>query len=270
MIPINVDVNASRRDYDEAVRNNSVLVHSSFYTFQGEGPFAGQPALFVRLAGCNIGLKQDCPWCDTKFDLRDGKQTDALELIQMIAAHYRRAQLVVVTGGEPLLQWEMMEYIIRLVSPVYPDLEWQFETNGMLLRDTMIEPIKNGPIHMVVSPKVPHNMQHYRPLPAMFHQHNPVLAERLSLKYVVCADAGSPYHDLPADAHTAALAGFRVYVSGMTAYKRAPLFGEVPSVWNDSLVDRQATAANYMHAARLALAHGFNVSYQSHLLGAVQ
>ena len=39
-------------------------VQEVFYTLQGEGPFSGQPALFIRLAGCNLR----CFWCDTEFE----------------------------------------------------------------------------------------------------------------------------------------------------------------------------------------------------------
>ena len=68
MIPINVDRNVSVRDYDDYDAAGLLRMTSLFYTFQGEGPFAGFPAVFVRLAGCNIGAKQDCKWCDTAFD----------------------------------------------------------------------------------------------------------------------------------------------------------------------------------------------------------
>ena len=40
-------------------------VHSIFPTIQGEGPFVGQPAIFIRLAGCNL----QCPACDTDYTL---------------------------------------------------------------------------------------------------------------------------------------------------------------------------------------------------------
>jgi 7-carboxy-7-deazaguanine synthase len=40
------------------------MVTSMFFTLQGEGPYAGMPALFIRLAKCNL----DCSFCDTFFD----------------------------------------------------------------------------------------------------------------------------------------------------------------------------------------------------------
>src|SRR5574340_992927 len=163
-----------------------------------------------------------------------------------------------------------MKHIIAKVNDAFPELYWQFETNGLLVREDMMPFLKDNRVSFVVSPKVPHSWGHYRQAPKVFQQNDPALADKLSLKYVVEADPASVYHDLPADAHTARLAGFRVYVSGMTLYKRTPTRGVAASVWDDTLIDRDATAINYRHAARLALAHGFNVSYQSHLFGGVE
>jgi len=267
MILINVDVNATHRDYQDVSERGEVLVYSSFYTFQGEGPFAGSPAFFIRLAGCNIGLKQDCRWCDTAFGLAGGKPWGLAQFQEKLELH-RRVPLIVVTGGEPLLQWRTMREIIRACDQ-YPQV-WQFETNGLLLRDDALDFIKAYNVAIVMSPKVPHSWESYRPLPWFFKRHDPALARKLSLKYVVEESDTSPYYDVPSEAHTAALAGFRVYVSGMTVYKRAPVPGEIPNVWDGTLIDRAATARNYKHAARLALAGGFHVSYQSHLFGAVE
>jgi 7-carboxy-7-deazaguanine synthase (Cx14CxxC type) len=94
-------------------------VKEIFYTLQGEGGQAGSPAVFCRFAGCNLwsGREQDranaiCRFCDTDFVGTDGtlggKFADADALARQIAAlwpagdaHHR---LVVLTGGEPLLQ----------------------------------------------------------------------------------------------------------------------------------------------------------------------
>lgn len=49
------DKNATSHDVD--VGQRKLLVRSMFFTLQGEGPYAGQPALFLRLGGCNLGAK---------------------------------------------------------------------------------------------------------------------------------------------------------------------------------------------------------------------
>ena len=42
----------------------SLQVHEIFHTIQGEGPFSGRPAVFIRLSGCNLR----CWFCDTEWD----------------------------------------------------------------------------------------------------------------------------------------------------------------------------------------------------------
>ena len=94
-------------------------VKEIFYTLQGEGGQAGMPAVFCRFAGCNLwsGREADrasaiCRFCDTDFVGTDGtlggKFADADALAERIAAqwpaHDADHRLVVLTGGEPLLQ----------------------------------------------------------------------------------------------------------------------------------------------------------------------
>ena len=93
-------------------------VKEMFYTLQGEGANAGQPAVFCRFAGCNLwsGREEDrstaiCQFCDTDFVGTDGtlggKFETATALAELIAAQWPAGaghRLVVLTGGEPLLQ----------------------------------------------------------------------------------------------------------------------------------------------------------------------
>lgn len=93
-------------------------VKEIFYTLQGEGANAGRPAVFCRFAGCNLwsGREADrasaiCPFCDTDFVGTDGtlggKFDSAAALADTIAAQWPAGAapgLVVLTGGEPLLQ----------------------------------------------------------------------------------------------------------------------------------------------------------------------
>lgn len=94
-------------------------VKEIFYTLQGEGLQAGMPAVFCRFAGCNLwsGREQDrsiaiCQFCDTDFVGTDGigggkfEQANALaDRIESLWPSSDPAhRLVVLTGGEPLLQ----------------------------------------------------------------------------------------------------------------------------------------------------------------------
>src|SRR5690348_14990765 len=93
-------------------------VKELYYTLQGEGAQTGRPAVFCRFAGCNLwsGLERDrasavCTFCDTDFVGTDGpgggKFATAEALAAAVAAAWSGAlqsQLVVLTGGEPLLQ----------------------------------------------------------------------------------------------------------------------------------------------------------------------
>lgn len=94
-------------------------VKEIFYTLQGEGGQAGMPAVFCRFAGCNLwtGRESDrasavCRFCDTDFVGTDGtlggKFASADLLADTIAAQWPADddahRLIVITGGEPLLQ----------------------------------------------------------------------------------------------------------------------------------------------------------------------
>lgn len=73
-----------------------------FTTLQGEGPFAGRPATFIRTGGCNLS----CSWCDSKFTW-DASQFDLREQISRRPVdsilEAVTAPIAVITGGEPLL-----------------------------------------------------------------------------------------------------------------------------------------------------------------------
>jgi 7-carboxy-7-deazaguanine synthase (Cx14CxxC type) len=93
-------------------------VKECFLTLQGEGLQAGSRAVFLRFAGCNLwsGREQDrataqCNFCDTDFVGTDGegggKFAHADSLADRVAAVWgprEGSRLVVITGGEPMLQ----------------------------------------------------------------------------------------------------------------------------------------------------------------------
>jgi len=116
-------------------------VKEIFYTLQGEGANAGRPAVFCRFAGCNLwnGREADretaaCTFCDTDFVGMDGPgggrfaSAEALAGACAAAGRGRRGLLVVLTGGEPMLQVDT-----ALVAALHAvGFEIAIETNGTL------------------------------------------------------------------------------------------------------------------------------------------
>jgi 7-carboxy-7-deazaguanine synthase len=80
-----------------------MFVSETFTSIQGEGILAGVPSHFIRTSGCNLR----CRWCDTPYASwePEGEQKKVPELIDEAVAS--RVRHVVVTGGEPLIQWEI-------------------------------------------------------------------------------------------------------------------------------------------------------------------
>ncbi len=74
-------------------------VMEHFYTIQGEGYHQGKAAYFIRLGGCDVG----CTWCDVKdsWDADKHPKIDPVELVKLV--RQTPAELVVITGGEPLM-----------------------------------------------------------------------------------------------------------------------------------------------------------------------
>jgi 7-carboxy-7-deazaguanine synthase len=79
-----------------------------FYSVQGEGTFTGTPAVFVRLAGCNLS----CHFCDTDYSLKESLSTE--EVVARVRELGGACPMIVLTGGEPLLQRESLALIEAL------------------------------------------------------------------------------------------------------------------------------------------------------------
>ncbi len=72
-------------------------------TLQGEGAHAGRPCVFLRFAACNLA----CTWCDTDFAAEGAVKLSAAEIVAgLLELDEHDARMVVVTGGEPTLQWD--------------------------------------------------------------------------------------------------------------------------------------------------------------------
>lgn len=79
-----------------------------FYSIQGEGAFSGTPAVFVRLAGCNLS----CDFCDTDYSLKFFAGVEAV--VAKVRELGADCPMVILTGGEPLAQRETVELIEAL------------------------------------------------------------------------------------------------------------------------------------------------------------
>lgn len=118
----------------------SYAVKEIFLTLQGEGMQAGRRAVFLRFSGCNLWsgrdrdrASADCTFCDTDFvgtDGAHGGRYDAEGLARQVSKLWREGarRLVVLTGGEPLLQVDA-ELIDALHAAGF---EIAVETNGTI------------------------------------------------------------------------------------------------------------------------------------------
>ena len=116
-----------------------IKVSEIFTSFQGEGPYIGTPATFLRLYGCNL----NCEWCDTDISTYEMLSVDDVAEILMTQMEFNNINLLVITGGEPTLQ---MEEIKRLIKELPEDIKIQLETNGSIFEYL-------SEIEYVISPK---------------------------------------------------------------------------------------------------------------------
>lgn len=138
---------------------STLQVVNIFSTLQGEGPYAGHPALFIRLGGCNLA----CGFCDTEFEDFVPMALEAIVARAKAAAE----RLAVITGGEPLRQ-NIAPLCAALIAQGFTV---QIETNGTLMRELPEE------VRIVCSPK--HTPQGYMPV------RDDLLSRAQAIKFIV-------------------------------------------------------------------------------------
>ena len=109
-----------------------------FYSVQGEGTWTGTPAVFVRLAGCNLA----CSFCDTDYSLKFLATVE--DVIERVRAEGGDCPMVILTGGEPLAQAEALVLIAALRAD---GRRVHIESNGTIPTDLPDD------VWLTVSPK---------------------------------------------------------------------------------------------------------------------
>lgn len=96
-------------------------INEIFYSIQGETSYVGQPTVFVRTTACNLR----CTYCDTKYSYFEGDFQSSESILAVIESH--KTRYVCVTGGEPLLQKEVLPLMTDLCDRGY---KVSLETSG--------------------------------------------------------------------------------------------------------------------------------------------
>ncbi|MGL5741035.1 MAG: 7-carboxy-7-deazaguanine synthase QueE [Legionella sp.] len=278
--------------FNEA-KQDELFVTSRFFTIQGEGPYRGHPAYFIRLAKCNLA----CYFCDTYFDSGEWRSFTSLleEADSVIASFFNNRKLhipfwaqgfskkivLVITGGEPSLQRNLSAFL-EAAQPYFQTA--QIESNG-----TSVLPNIPKSTALVVSPKcLEKNGKSMRYL-----EPNAKMLERADfLKFVMSApedDKYLAYSEIPPWAHEWANQTKKpIFISPMNIYQKAPQrvkvisdegrdltmaerseINEVVSFWEPELLDMKKNQRNHEYAAEYCLKYGFILNLQIHLFASL-
>lgn len=237
---------------------DTLAVQEVFPTLQGEGPFSGLPAVFVRLAGCNLA----CTFCDTEFDSGLNNRIPVDELVRQVKYKWdamsvsylaHQKPLVVVTGGEPLRQAAVVPFIEGLVTA---GMQVQIETAGTVWPEDMEQFFIHVPTHreweppvvIVCSPKTP-------------EVHARIKRVCVHWKYVIRCGEVSFEDGLP-------MRGTQRATFGQVQRIARPLDIPAVTVWVSPCddYDEEQNKRNVSEAAMVALRYGYRLSLQTHKL----
>ena len=101
----------------------AIKINEIFYSIQGESSYTGFPTVFIRTSGCNLR----CGYCDTAYAYYSGRVMSEDDIVAEVQKH--RAQYVCVTGGEPMVQKEVLPLMKRLCDL---GLKVSLETSGSI------------------------------------------------------------------------------------------------------------------------------------------
>lgn len=281
----------------EDAEKDKLWVTSMFFTLQGEGPYSGLPAVFIRLGGCQLS----CSFCDTFFDDGDWlsfkeinfKVHDLISKFLVGKTHTypdwawtetevnddgdyaisHPGVVLVITGGEPLLQDNVTEFM-RQSLPYYRAV--QVESNG--IPNTEVP----AGVTLVCSPKCAEK----NGVATKYFSPSTTILERADcLKFVMSSDKDSPYNEVPDWAlDWKERTGKEIYVSPMNIYNDFPqqvkllraeknvitlaersTIDEVISFWSPGLLNMTKVQENHEYVGQYCLLHGLRAQMQTHL-----
>jgi 7-carboxy-7-deazaguanine synthase len=146
-------------------------LYEIYTSIQGETQHAGRPCTLVRFAACDLR----CHYCDTDYAFTGGQEVSRETIVADIQS--RGVPLVLLTGGEPLLQPELPELAAELLGLGF---EVMLETGGH--RDISAMP---AGVCVILDIKTPDSGE----MEKMHWPNLDRLAEKDAVKFVVCSEA---------------------------------------------------------------------------------
>ena len=110
-----------KSNVNQSIKDLTLKINEIYYSLQGESTHSGRPCVFIRLTYCNLR----CSYCDTEHAFYDGKEMMLSEIIDLVNSF--ECQLVEITGGEPLIQKNVLPLMQDLCDNGYEVL---LETAG--------------------------------------------------------------------------------------------------------------------------------------------
>lgn len=134
---------------DISYKDKKITINEIYYSIQGESTHSGEKCIFVRTTSCNLR----CTWCDSTFSFYEGKSQTIQNIINEIKK-YPLCKLVLITGGEPLIQKNIYDLMTVLIQNGYKVL---LETSGSILINQVPEPV-----HIVLDIKAPSSQEDHK------------------------------------------------------------------------------------------------------------
>lgn len=216
-------------------------MHSIFYTIQGEGPHAGRPAVFLRLAGCSLA----CSWCDTEFEAGAIRSSHGwiADRVNAFWPQLARDPLCVITGGEPTRQ-DLVPLVRMLIARGF---SVQVETAGIHCDAGLKALFAHPAFSLVCSPKTP-------------KLHPDIELNCTYYKYIVDADEEKGEDGLPLYAVSQAGRPNKGVLYRPEKPNQCIIYVQPLDIPDDIVRSHR----NVQHCAMLAMQRGYRLSLQQH------